>query len=86
MDDVVGPLAGVANGLGRVVVKRQVHTRHVGQVGGDVAVGHLHLAVLHVLGVNELDVVDQVQLVEQDGADQSIEIAAGNQTVFLTRP
>jgi hypothetical protein len=66
-----------------MVVEHQMRPRHVGQVGGDVAAGDLHLAVLHVLGVHELDVVDQVQLVEQDGTGQAVEVAARDEPVFL---
>jgi hypothetical protein len=31
--------------------------------------------------VDEQDVVDQVQVLEQDGANQAVEVAAGNETV-----
>jgi hypothetical protein len=65
-----------------VVVKRQVRRCHVGQVGGDVPVGDLDLAVLHVLGVNELDVVNQVQFFQQYGADQAVKVTAGHQPEF----
>jgi hypothetical protein len=32
--------------------------------------------------MNELDLVDHVELVEQDGADQAIEIAARHEAIF----
>jgi hypothetical protein len=51
----------------------------VRQVGADVASRDLDLAVLHVLGMDEQDVVDQVELFQQDGAHQAVEIAAGHQ-------
>lgn len=85
VDDVVGALAGDAHGLAQVVVKSEVGAGHVGQVGGDVAGGDGDLAVLHVLGVHELDVVDHVEFVEQHGADQAVEVAAGDEAVFLLR-
>ena len=66
-----------------MVVEHEMCSRHVGQVGGDVALGDLYLAVLHVLGVHELDVVDQVQLVQKDGASQPVEVAACDKPVFL---
>ena len=81
LDDVVGTLAGVAHGFGLVVVKHQVRAGHVRQVGGDVALGDGDLAVLHVFGVDEQDVVDQLQLMEQHGAHQAIKVAAGHQSV-----
>ena len=83
IDDVVGAFAGVAEGLGEVMVEGQEHAGHEGQIGGDVALGDLDLAVLHVLGMNELDLVDQFDFVEQDGTGQTVEIAARHQTVFL---
>ncbi|MNR17614.1 hypothetical protein D3C85_1342860 [compost metagenome] len=71
---------GVAQGFGQVVVKGQMRGFDVRQVGGDVALGDVDLAVLHVFRVHELDVVDQPELVEQHRADQTIEITARHQT------
>ena len=68
----------VSDGFGLVVVERKVRSCHVGQVGGDVTAGDVHLAVLHVFGVDKLDLVDHVQFIEQDGADKTVEIAAGD--------
>jgi hypothetical protein len=49
---------------------------------GDITCGDIDLAVLHILGVDELDVVDHVELAEQHGADQTVKVAAGYQTIF----
>ena len=62
-----------------MVVEAQVDFRAVGEVGGDVAGGHLHLAVLHVLRVHEHDVADQVQVLEQHRAGEAVEVAAGDE-------
>ena len=43
--------------------------------------GDRDLAVLHVLGVHEGDLVDEAELAQQDGADQAVEVAAGDQAV-----
>ena len=43
------------------MVEREVDARDVRQVGRDVAVGQLDLAVLHVLGVDEQDVVEHAR-------------------------
>ena len=59
-NDVVGPFAGVAHGFGQVMVEGEVGAGDVGRVGGDVAVADLDLAIPHVLGMDELDVVDEV--------------------------
>ena len=83
IDDVVGPLAGIAEGLGEVVVEGEVHAWNEGQVGGDVALGNLDLAVLHVLRMDEFDLVDHVQVVEQHGAGQAVEITAGHEAIFF---
>ena len=57
--------------------------RDVGQVRRDVALGELDHAVLHVLGVDEQDVVEDAQLLEQGGAYQPVEVGAGHQPVAL---
>jgi hypothetical protein len=67
IDDVIGPLAGVAEGLGNVVIEGEIDTWNIGQVGGDVARRDGNLAILHVLGVDERDLVNQVQFIEQNG-------------------
>ncbi len=65
-----------------MMVESQMHPVHIGQVGGDVAVGDGDDAVLHILGMHELDVVDHLKMLEQHGADQAVEIAAGDKTEF----
>jgi hypothetical protein len=66
-----------------MVVEGQVGAGDIRQIGGDVALADGDLPVLHVLRVDEQDVVDQVQVLEQDGADQAVEIAAGDKAVAL---
>ena len=83
VDDVVAVLGRIADGFRQVVIEDQAGTGNVGQIGGDVAFGDFDLAVLHILGMHELDFVDHLQFVEQNSADQTIEITAGNQTVFF---
>jgi hypothetical protein len=48
-----------------MMVERQRDLGAVGQVGRDVLAGQLDLAVLHVLGVDEQDVVQETQLLEE---------------------
>ena len=43
----------------------------------------LDLAVLHVLGVDEQDVVEHVELLQQRGADEAVEITAGDKAEAL---
>ena len=43
----------------------------------------LDLAVLHVLGVDEQDVVEDAEVLEQGGADEPVEVAAGHESVAL---
>ena len=45
--------------------------------------GDLHLAVLHVLGMDEHDVVDHPELLEQHGTHQPVEVTPGHQPVSL---
>ncbi len=83
VDDVV--LGGIADALGlrRVVVEREEDVGLIGQVGRDVALRERHLAVLDVLGVDELDVVEDVEVLEERRADEPVEVAAGHQAVSL---
>ena len=81
-DDVIAVLA-VAQRFRQVVVERQVGARHIGQIGRDVVRPDVDLAVLHVLGVHELDLVDQAHFVQQHGANEAVEVAAGDETVLL---
>ncbi len=66
-----------------MMVEGQVHALDIRQVGGDVAIRNQDGAILHVLGVDELDVVDHVQFLEQDRTHQPVEIAAGDQAEIL---
>ena len=45
----------------------------------------LDLAVLHVLGVDEQDVVEHPELLQQGGAHQAVEVAAGHESVGAVR-
>ena len=68
------------------MVEGEVDAGNVGQVRRDVALGQLDLAVLHVLGMDEEDVVEHADLLEQRGAHQTVEIGARDQPVALHLP
>ena len=59
-DVILGPRAAQAQGFREVVVEDQMSLGIVRQIGGDVVFGDLHLAVLHILGMNEFDAVQYV--------------------------
>ena len=63
------------------MVEREPDAGDVGQVGRDVAGAHVDLAVLHVLGVDEEDVVEQPELLQQRGAHEAVEVGAGDEAV-----
>ncbi len=63
------------------MVEREPDAGHVGQVRGDVAGADLDLAVLHVLGMDEEDVVEQAELLQERGADEAVEVGAGDEAV-----
>ena len=44
--------------------------------------GHLDLAILHVLRVDKQDVVDERKMLEQHGTDQAVEVASSDKTKF----
>ncbi len=81
-DVVIGNFPGTGN-FTFMMVKGQVHAGDIGQVGGDVGILDRDPALLHVVGMDEQDVVDHIQLLEQDGADKAIEVASRDQTEFL---
>ena len=82
-DHVVGRVALDADRLRVVVVEREVHARVVREVGGDVTGADLDLAVLDVLGMNELDVVEDAEVLEERGAHQPVEVAARHESEAL---
>src|SRR5207237_919721 len=43
------------------------------------------LAVLHVLGMDEQDVVDHAQLLEQQGTDEAVEVTPGHEPILRVR-
>ncbi len=63
------------------MVESEADAGDVGQVRSDVARAHLDLAVLHVLGMDEEDVVEQPELLQQGGAHQPVEVRAGDEAV-----
>ena len=65
------------------MIEDQMADRRIRQVRADVPGPQVGFAVLDVLRVHEHDLVDEVQLFEQDRADQTVEIAAGHQSVLL---
>ena len=68
--------------LGVVVVEGEVDARLTyGQVRRDVRRAQLDLAVLHVLRVHEEDVLEHAEPLEQRGADEAVEVGAGDETV-----
>jgi hypothetical protein len=46
------------------MVENEVRPRYIGKIGRDVLRTDLDLAVLHVLGVDELDLVDHVEVLQ----------------------
>ena len=83
MVDVIVVLAGIADSFGGMVVEYHMRAGGIGQVGGDIPRPDLDLSILHILGVNELDLVDHIEVFEQHGADQPIEITTCDQAEFL---
>ena len=63
------------------MVEGEPDAGHVREVRRDVAGADLDLAVLHVLGVDEEDVVEQAELLQERGADEAVEVGAGDEAV-----
>jgi hypothetical protein len=66
-----------------MVVERDVHVRVVREVRRDVAGAELDLAVLDVLGVDELDVVEHAEVLEEGGTHEPVEITARHESEAL---
>ena len=77
--------AAVAQRLTGRVVEAQAAARHTGQLGQDVALGDGHLAVLHFLGMVEVDLTQQADLLQQHATDQAVPVAAGDQALGACR-
>ncbi len=71
-----------AGGFAFVMVERQIGPFHEGKVSGDISVGDLDHAVLHVLRMDKFDLIDQVQFFEDRSTNKAIEITTRNQPVF----
>jgi hypothetical protein len=82
-DDVVLRSLAQTLGLALVVIESQARAGNIGQVGGDVAIGDLDEPVLHVLRMDELDLVEDPELFQQCGTDQPVEVAAGDEAALL---
>jgi hypothetical protein len=63
-----------------MVVERQMTARDIRQVGGDVARRDVDLSILHIFGMDKRNLVDEVQLFQENPADQAVEVTAGHQT------
>jgi hypothetical protein len=66
-----------------MVVERDVHVRVIRKIGGDVTAAELDLPVLHVLRVDEPDVVEHAEVLEEGGAHQAVEVAARHESEAL---
>ena len=69
--------------LGFMVVEGDGHPGVIGQVRGNIVFGELDLAVLHVLGVHEFDLVDELELLEHHGAGQTVKITSRDKSSYL---
>jgi hypothetical protein len=66
-----------------MMIESQMNPFHIGKVGGDVGVGNQDRAVLHVLWVDEFDIINDVEVLLQYGANQTVEIIPGNQSKHI---
>ena len=62
-----------------MVIKHHVRARDIGQIGCDIPISDVDLAILHVLGVDKSDVIDQVEVLEKYRTHQSVKVAACNE-------
>jgi hypothetical protein len=70
---------GVTQDFRRMMIESQMDAGDIRQVSRNIPVVNLNLAILHILGMDKLDIVDQLQFVQQNRADQAIHIAASDE-------
>ena len=73
----------VAGDLGFVVVERDVNAGDVREIRRDVVACDFDLAVLHVFGMHEENVVDHFHVFEKYGTNEAIKIAASDEAVLV---
>ena len=66
-----------------MVVEHKVRTLDIWQIRQDVARPDFDQAVLHILGMHELDVIDEIEVLEQHSANEAIEVTAGDKAVRI---
>jgi hypothetical protein len=71
------------DGFGKMVIKGNVNAFDIRKVGRDIAIANRYDTILHIFGVDEFDVGDEVEMLKQDSTDEAVEIAAGNQPKFF---
>ncbi len=85
INDVVRCAIGVPLAFAGMVVERGINAGNIGEVGGDIGRRDGDLAVLHVLGMDELDFADQIDFLQQRAADQPIHVTPGDQAELAGR-
>ena len=65
------------------MIERDRDVGVIRQVGRDVVGAELDLPVLHVLRVDEEDVVEDAEVLQQGRADEAVEVGTGDQAVAL---
>src|SRR5690606_29473085 len=84
-DDVVSFFGADAGDFARVVVKGHIDALDIGKVGGDDVIINVDQPVLHILGVGEGNIVDNVEFFQENGADQPIHVRTGNKAISFPR-
>ncbi len=72
-------------GLALMMVEGKAHAGHIGKIRRDVALCYLDESILHVLRMDELDLIQDPELFQQGSTDQPVEIAPGYQAALLGR-
>ena len=65
-----------------VVVKCYANPVIKGKVRGDVIRRDIDLAVLNILGMNELNLIDEIDLLQKHRTNKSVKVAPCNQSLF----
>ena len=74
--------AAVTNSFAEVMVETEMTAFNVRQVRDDIPRRDIDQSVLHILGMYKQNVIQHLKFTQQGRTHKTVEVAAGNQTIF----
>ena len=82
-DMIIRNLSTGAGDFTGMMIESQMNAFHIGKIGGDIGIGNQDGTVLHILWMDEFNVVNDIEFFQQHSADQPVEITTGNQSKHI---